>query len=397
MKQEEFYEELIGFSDLKINSIEKTVSKYIFHCELKSTDAICPNCLKKTSQINQVEPRKVQDLKISEREVWLHLKIKQYHCSDCNRYFLDNPEWISSGKSYTKRQSKWIFELCQKQSFSQVGALVNLSYRTVERLFYNEAKQQINLEKRYAQVRRLGIDEISNRKGKKDYVCVLVDLDRGIELDVLPNRKKETLIAHFQSLGQDFCNQIEVVCSDIWKTYINVAKELFPNAEIVIDRFHVVKSLNDVLDNLRKKLRREFKDEEAFKSIKWKLFKRSEKCSEEDKKLLQNAFDKSWLLEEIYNLRNTFNSMFDIAQSKVELEEQINLWIQFAEQFNFEPLDVFIKTLSNWKTYIAAFASQRVTNAATEGLNNFLRYFKRISFGLPKFEHMRLRILIATS
>lgn len=387
MKQEEFYEELIGFSDLKINSIEKTVSKYIFHCELKSTDAICPNCLKKTSQINQVEPRKVQDLKISEREVWLHLKINQYLCSDCNHYFLDNPEWISSGKSYTKRQSKWIFELCQKQSFSQVGALVNLSYRTVERLFYNEAKQQINLEKRYAQVRRLGIDEISNRKGKKDYVCVLVDLDRGIELDVLPNRKKETLIAHFQSLGQDFCNQIEMVCSDIWKTYINVAKELFPNAEIVIDRFHVVKSLNDVLDNLRKKLRREFKDEEAFKSIKWKLFKRSEKCSEEDKKLLQYAFDKSWLLEEIYNLRNTFNSMFDIAQSKVELEEQIN----------FEPLDVFIKTLSNWKTYIAAFASQRVTNAATEGLNNFLRYFKRISFGLPKFEHMRLRILIATS
>jgi len=397
MKQEEFYEELIGFSDLKINSIEKTVSKYIFHCELKSIAAICPNCLKKTSQINQVEPRKVQDLKISEREVWLHLKIKQYQCADCNRYFLDNPKWISSGKSYTQRQSKWIFELCQKQSFSQVGALVNLSYRTVERLFYKEAKQQINLEKRYAQVRRLGIDEISNRKGKKDYVCVLVDLERGIELDVLPNRKKETLIAHFQSLGQDFCNQIEVVCSDIWKTYINVAKELFPNAEIVIDRFHVVKSLNDVLDNLRKKLRREFKDEVSFKSIKWKLFKRSEKCSEEDKKLLQNAFDKSWLLEEIYNLRNTFNSMFDIAQSKVVLEEQINLWIQFAEQVNFEPLHVFIKTLSNWKTYIAAFASQRVTNAATEGLNNFLRYFKRISFGLPKFEHMRLRILIATS
>ena len=95
-----------------------------------------------------------------------------------------------------------------------------MSYRTVERLFYKQAEQQIDLEKRYAQVRKLGIDEISNRKGKKDYICVLVDLERGIELDVLPNRKKETLIAHFQSLGQGFCNQIEVVCSDIWKTYI---------------------------------------------------------------------------------------------------------------------------------------------------------------------------------
>jgi len=397
MKQEEFYEALIGFSDLRINSIEKTVSKYVFHCELKSTVAKCPNCLKPTSRVNRREPRKVQDLKISEREVWLCLQIKQYHCSDCNRYFLDNPNWIASGKSYTQRQSKWIFELCQKQSFSQVGALVNLSYRTVERLFYKQAEQQIDLEKRYAQVRKLGIDEISNRKGKKDYICVLVDLERGIELDVLPNRKKETLIAHFQSLGQGFCNQIEVVCSDIWKTYINVAKELFPNAEIVIDRFHVVKPLNDVLDKLRKNLRRAFKDEPCFKSIKWKLFKRSEKCSPKDKALLQSAFDKSWLLEEVYHLRNTFNAMFDIAKNKVELENQINLWIEFAAQLNFEPLNGFIKTLCNWKTYIAAFATQRVTNAATEGLNNYLRYFKRISFGLPKFEHLRLRILVATS
>lgn len=89
--------------------------------------------------------------------------------------------------------------------------LVNLSHKTVERLFYFEAEKQINLKKRYAQVRKLGIDEISHHKGKKNYVYVLVDLERGIQLDVLPNRKKETLIAHFQSLGEEFCHQIEVV------------------------------------------------------------------------------------------------------------------------------------------------------------------------------------------
>lgn len=397
MKQEEFYQELLGFSDLRINSIEKTVSKILFHCELKSQVAACPNCLEPTSKVNQTESRKVQDLKISEREVWLHIKVRQFFCFTCNRYFLDNPKWIEKGKSYTKRQSKWIFELCKKQCFTQVGALVNLSYKTVERLFYHEAENQINLKKRYAQVRKLGIDEIAHHKGKKNYACVLVDLERGIQLDVLPNRKKDTLIAHFQSFGKDFCHQIEVVCSDIWKTYINVAKELFPNAEIVIDRFHVVKALNEVLDTLRKKLRREFKDEDSFKSIKWKLFKRSEKCSPDDFALLQNAFDKSWLLEEIYQLRNTFNSMFDIAQNKKQLEQQLDLWVEFASQINFEPLGSFIKTLGRWKTQIAAFASQRITNATTEGLNNFLRYFKRISFGLPNFEHMRLRILIAAA
>ena len=259
------------------------------------------------------------------------------------------------------------------------------------------AEKLINLPKRYAQVRKLGIDEISHRKGKKDYACVLTDLERGIELDVLPDRKKETLRAHFQSLGIDFCNQIEVVCCDIWKTYVNVAKECFPNAEIVIDRFHVVKAINDVLDFLRKSLRREFKDEDCFKSIKWKLFKRPEKCNEDDFALLQNAFGKSWLLEEIYQLRNTFNSMFDIAKSRQQLEQYLDLWIGFAEKLDYKHLNNFIKTLKNWKPHIAAFAPERVTNAVTEGLNNYLRYFKRISFGLPNFQHMRLRILIAAS
>ena len=397
MTQEEFYQELLGFSDLKINSIEKTVSKITFHCELKPEVANCPNCMEPTAKINQRESRKVQDLKISEREVWLDIKVRQFFCPTCNRYFFDSPKWIERGKTYTKRQGKWIFELCQKQSFTQVGALVNLSYKTVERLFYKEAEKQIDLKKRYAQVRQLGIDEISHHKGRQNYVCVLVDLERGIQLDVLPDRKKDTLTAHFKSLGEGFCNQIEVVCSDMWKTYINVAKELFPNAEIVIDRFHVVKALNNVLDSLRKNLRRESKNEDCFKSIKWKLFKRSEKCNSDDSALLQSAFDQSWLLEEIYQLRNSFNSMFDIAQNKKQLEQQLDLWIEFACQLNFEPLDSFIKTLSRWKSQIAAFATQKITNATTEGLNNFLRYFKRISFGLPNFEHMRLRILIAAA
>jgi transposase len=395
MTPEEFYTELLGLPNLKITSIEKPSNKFIFHCKITKTRARCPGCSSLTSKVNQYETRKVQDLKISEREVWLQLRVRQFECSNCNRYFSDLPDWIMPGKSYTKRQSKWIFELSRQLAFTEVAALVNLSHKTVERLFYEQAATAVQLEKRYAQVRRLGIDEIAHRKGKKDYACVLVDLDRGIELDVLKDRKKETLIAHFQSLGQGFCDQIEVVCCDIWRTYIQVAKDCFPQAEIVIDRFHVVKALNEVLDQLRKSLRRQFKDKECFKSIKWKLFKRPEKCDEKDMALLQNAFDHSWLLGEIYELRNTFNAIFDCTKSSQDCLITLDFWMEHASALDYKYLNQFIKTLTNWKTQIAAFVSCRVTNAATEGLNNYLRYFKRISFGLPNFEHMRLRILMA--
>lgn len=396
MTEEKFYEDLLAIPHLKIDSIEKKERRLNFHCTIQNQEEKCPCCLGKTSSVNQYDTRKVQDLRISGKEVWLYLRIPQFFCPDCNRYFTQKLNWIEPGKSYTKRQSKWIFELCSKQPFTEVAAIVNLSHKTIERLFYGLAQQKINLPKRYAQVRKLGIDEISNRKGKQDYVCVLTDLEKGIQLDILPNRKKQTLLAHFQLLGEDFCNQIEVVACDIWKTYINASKECFPNAEIVIDRFHVVKALNEVLDKHRKKLRKEFKKYDCFKSIKWALFKRPEKCDQEQLDALQKAFEKSWLLEEIYQLRNTFNSMLDIASNKEALCTELDYWIAHAKTIKSEFLDKFIGTLQRWKNPIAAFASTRITNAATEGLNNYLRYFKRISFGLPKFEHMRLRILLAT-
>jgi len=396
MNELEFYTELLGLSDLELTSIEKSPTKFIFHCRYTKALSACPLCLEPTGKINQTELRKFRDLKISEREVWLYVQVPQFCCPTCNRYYFDNPDWVMSGKSYTKRQAKWIFEMCKKQAFTQVAELVNMSPKTVERLFYAKARQVIDLPKRYAQVRKLGIDEIAHRKGKKDYACVLTDLERGIQLDVLPNRKKATLIAHFQSLGKEFCEQIEVVSCDIWKTYINVAKECFPNCEVVIDRFHVVKALNDVLDSLRKKLRREHEDEDCFKHLKWTLFKRTEKCNHEELALLQAAFNKSWELEEIYQLRKTFNAMFDIAHNQQALSKSIHCWIQHAQKLDYKPLNKFIKTLQNWKQPIAAFANEHISNAVTEGLNNFLRYFKRISFGLPNFEHMRLRILVAS-
>jgi transposase len=172
MAQEEFYEEILGFTDLRIVSMEKSSQKLVFHCEMKRDVATCPSCMEPTAVVNQYDTRKVRDLKISSREVWLHIKVEQFVCPTCNRYFFDSPDWISPGKSYTKRQAGWIFELCHNQSFTSVGALVDLGRKTVERLFYGMAEQRIDLPSRYAKVRKLGIDEISHRKGRKDYVVV---------------------------------------------------------------------------------------------------------------------------------------------------------------------------------------------------------------------------------
>ena len=397
MNEAQFYQDLLALPGLRVTTIKKTSQRIIVHAQVHVEPTPCPVCGEPTARINQYDTRKVQDLSISGKEVWLHLRMPQLVCPTCPRYFTPSPAWIMPGKSYTRRQAKWIFELCAKQPFTEVAALVNLSHKTVERLYYQMAQTQIDLPRRYAQVRKLGIDEIAHRKGKRDYVCVLTDLERGIQLDVLPDRKKQTLLAHFQALGPDFRAQIEVVAFDMWRPYHDVAKQCFPNAALVVDRFHVVKALNAVLDKMRKRLRRRFKDEASFKGIKWMLFKRAEECSAAEHAQLQAAFSKSWELSEVYALRGTFHALFDLADDQAWLEDELSAWIAHAAQLSNPHLDQFIKTLRRWLSPIVAYASERITNAVTEGLNNYLRYFKRISFGLPKFEHMRVRILMATA
>ena len=396
MNEAQFYQDLLGLEGLTITLVETSSQRIVIHANYTIESARCPVCSGSTRIVNQYDTRKVQDLSISGKEVWLHLRLPQFVCPRCERYFMAAPEWIMPGKSYTRRQAKWIFELCAKQPFTEVAALVNLSHKTVERLYYAWAEAHLDMAERYRRVRRLGIDEISHRKGKKDYVCVLTDLDRGTQLDVLADRKKKTLQAHFEQLGANFCNQIEVVACDIWRPYIDVARACFPQAEIVIDRFHVVKALNAVLDKIRKSLRRDFKEAAHFKGIKWKLFKRPEDCTADEREQLEEAFSKSWILEEVYPLRNTFHALFDLARDKAHLSGELDHWIAHAQALGNAHLDAFLKTLNRWKEPIAAYASNSITNAATEGLNNYLRYFKRISFGLPNFEHMRLRILMAT-
>lgn len=391
MQETDFYERLLSLPDLAVDRVESTAQRITLHCHTTTLQQPCPLCLRPTAQVNQYTRRQVRDLDMSGRQVWLEVRVRQFVCPDCERYFGEELGFADSGKSFTHRQAKWIFECCARQPFTAVGALLDVNAKTVERLYYQHLHAELDLPARYAAVRRLGIDEISHRKGKGSYCCVLTDLDRNIALDVLPNRSKDTLITHFQKLGPKFCARIESVSYDMWSAYHTVSQRFFPLAVHVVDRFHVVKALNQSLDALRRKLRREQPEVEAFIDIKWDLFKAQPTAAQEVR--LQAAFAHSPLLADLVALRNDFHMRFESATSPDELEQALTKWIIKARAIRQRGLIDFIHTLSNWLRPIANFAHQRLTNAATEGLNNVIRYVKRISYGLPKFEHLRLRVL----
>lgn len=387
------YTELLGLPNVTITDFNVTKKVIEISCTLTDKITSCPHCGADCTVVNDKTTRRLRDLNIAEREVFLLVTVRQFRCITCGSCPTEQIDFADANKSYTHRQAKYVFTLCQKQSYAEIGAIVNMHAKTVERLVLDQCKKNLNLSNRYAQVKRLGIDEQSHRKGKKDYICLLTDLDTGTIIDMLPNRKKETLVAHFKALGDGFCSQITDVSCDIWTPYISTIETCFPNANLILDRFHVVKLLNESLDNFRKELRKDHKDEVAYKKLKWVLFKQYHRLTDNQIHDLNAGFALSPELKEYYFLREKFHHILD-NQNDVDITiTLLDEWVRNIQEKKITVFDSFIKTLQNHKQYIANYVKDNLSNAVTEGLNNLVRSIRRCAFGMPNFNNLRLRVM----
>ena len=359
------YEELLNLPSVKITDIKIDDKLIKIECQLKQLESNCPNCGKLSNSINQYYFRTIRDLNMGIRHVHLSVKMRQFYCKNCNRYFTEILDFADLNKEYTHRQTDYMFCLARKQSYTEVAAIVNVSPKTVERIVLEKCETIVNIPARYAQVRRLGIDEHSHRKGKKDFLCILTDLDKGIIVDILPNRKKETLIAHFKSLGQGFCNQITDVSCDYWDAYITTSQCCFPQANIILDRFHVVKLLNESVDAFRKELRKSDKNNINYKKLKWILYKQYHTLSDSQLDDLDLAFADCHELEKIYRAREKFHHILDNSDTVENALLLLENWIIDLASQGLTAFDKFVKTLSKTKQYISNYVVNYLSNAVT--------------------------------
>lgn len=394
---QQVYEELLGLKELQVNQVLVSSTQIQVYCESKLAHCYCPCCLQKCQFVKQTYERKVKDLSISGKEVWLHLTSRQYVCRDCNRHFYEQFSFLDPKESVTKRYAERLYDLCQGIELQYVVVRENLCWQTVNRIFQKYAQKQVNPAKAFAQVSRIGIDEIALKKGHKDYVAVIVDLDTGQVLDLLEDRTKQALVAYFQAKGAAFCAQIELFCSDMWEGYLNMAKEVFVNAVIVADRFHFFARLQKAVDTCRRYLRRKYPKADELKQIKWLLLKNPCWLTAAEKQQLHTLFAKPEysLLQATYQAKNTFRDILESDLSRQNAQMQIKAWLNSIEQTVNRFLTDFIKFYTTWQSYILNYFQGRYTTGIMEGINNKIKSIKRRAFGFSNFNNFKLRVQTA--
>jgi transposase len=246
-------------------------------------------------------------------------------------------------------------------------------------------------------VSKLCFDEIAPHKGHGNYRLVISAPELGIVLDVLADRKKETLEAWFLARGTAWCAQVKSYCADMWDAYHGAAQAHLPNATPVVDRFHMMKNLNDALGKIRRKLQKTLDEAtlKAMKGIRWLLVRNRIDLSPEERQQLDHMLTYSAELKRCYELKEQFREIFNAKSTREEALPKLEDWIAQATATGFSALKTFVNTLRNWKDSMLNYFIDRLNNGFAEGVNNKIKLIIRRAFGFGKFESLRLHILVA--
>jgi transposase len=328
----------------------------------------------------------------------VHLKLttRQFICPECSLTFYEKFAFVDKHERMTIRYENFIYKRCIGVDLSYVSVQEDLEWHRVNRIFKKGCTNSIKTGDLFAGVKAIGIDEIALKKGHKDFVCVLVNLETAEVLDILQDRTKASLIAYFKVLGSAFCAGIEVFSSDMWEGYINAAKELFPNAQIVVDRFHFFAHLQKAVDSCRKALRRQFPNQEELKNVKWLFLRNGTNLSVEEQQQVTTIVENPdyVLLKEAYEAKESFRAILEEDSTPKQANEKLTNWAIQVMEKNNTYLDKFIKTLTNWYDYILNYFDGRWSNGVVEGINNRIKMIKRRAFGYEDFEAFRRRVLV---
>lgn len=240
----------------------------------------------------------------------------------------------------------------------------------------------------------ISIDEFKGNTDAGKFQCILLDAKKHKLLDILPNKSQSCLSAYFKETSRDERNRVKFFICDMWKPYVDIAKVYFPNAQIVIDKFHFIRRVNWAIENVRKRLQKSMpaRLRKYYKRSKKLILAKYSSLKDENKK----ACDLMLLYNDDLRVAHSLKEWFyKICQSEQYSYQRTAFWewVKAAEASGISEFEKCAKTYRNWSYGILNAFKYKYTNGPTEGYNNKIKVLKRISFGIPTFKRLRTRII----
>jgi transposase len=383
---------LLGLPGMVVTeyALEKQDGREILHifCHHEHEVAQCPRCGQISQDLHEARDRCVRHLDIWGKTTYVHFPLRRFDCTHCQKPFTELLSWIEAKRRESSAYELYVYEQCKHTDIQAVAEREGLHPETVRLIFGRWAKRAEKKQIRQI-VKCLGIDEISLRKGHQHFAMVLTDLERHCVVAVLEERSQKALEAWLANLSEAERKAIRLVAMDMWGPYRWVIKAKLAHAEIVADRFHVMKQLNDAIAKIRRNLqaKADKSSYELLKGIRWILVRRREDLKPEEELKLQAALAAFPELRTAYLLKERFAAIANRIHERSQAERFLRVWVYEAQASGLAQLVKFTHTLSNWWDEFLNYFNEGFTSAVVEGLNNAIRGTTRL--WLPRVVNLR--------
>ena len=393
--------------DIPDVTIAKVTTNRLGHIEITVKSTVegvpCHQCGKMTTKFYG-EDREItlRHLPILGRRTYIRLRPKRYACPYCqgNPTTTQALSWYTPRSTFTRAYEEQLLLILVNSTIQDVCLKEDVGYEAIMGVIDRYMEREVKWEE-LTQIDVLGLDEISLKKGHRDFVTIITGRieTETVILGVLPDRKKATVKAFLRGIPKHLRHTIHAVCSDMYEGFVNAAKEVFgKRVKIVIDRFHVAKLYRSGLDKLRKRelkrLQQELSEEEygQLKGAMWALRKPKEHLTDEDNDVLVRLFGYSSGLKMAYEFCRELTAIFDTPMSQKEGKQQLQAWMQKVRASQLRCFDSFLTTLEQWLDDIANYFIDRHTSGFVEGFNNKLKVIKRRCYGILNVTHLFQRV-----
>lgn len=353
----------------------------------------CPDCSSKQLRTKDRIERMVRHESFGRRKSWIRLVLRKYQCLDCNRYFRARVPGILPYKRSTEYFRR---EVCLNHrdgiSQAQLRRNCRIGTATVERWFHDHLERQERMFSGRECPEVLGIDEhfFSKRKG---YVTTFCDLKKHRVFELAMGRTHDALEPFL--LGLKGRERVKVVCIDLSASYRSIVRKYFPNARIVSDRFHVIRTvLRHFLEGW-KQLDPEGRRNRGLLSL---MRRHASKLKPDQQIRLDHYLDAHPAIRELYRAKEALCKLLNIKhrtkrQSQPLIKRLLN-WIWRLRYSGSPAMQTLADTLENWSSETACMWRFTKNNGITEGFHTKMEMIQRRAYGFKNFENYRLRVII---
>jgi transposase len=291
--------------------------------------------------------------------------------------------WARAAARFTRDFEDTVAWLVTHTDKTTVSTMMRISWRAVGSIIGRVTAEARGQRNPFDGVRRIGIDEVSYRRGHR-YLTVVVDHETGRLLFAHPGKDAAALNAFFDALGEDGCSRIELISMDAAPWYRDVVVARCRNAKTCTDPFHVVKWATEAVDKVRRHVwndarRRGLDGASDVKGARYALLKNPENLNDTQREKLATVAAVNAPLFRAYLLKEQLRLVF-----KLRGEQGLALlrgWLAWAQRARLPEFRDVASTIKHNFEGIAATLRYGLSNARVESLNTRMQLLTRLAFG----------------